>query len=588
MTTYNGDPNFEAKNQTAADLAYRGAPLNDRMLAFGFDLCLWAPIALLLGKPLWRDFQYHNTLSPGSTEAMMFFGFGLFIALMFILSVQTFCVWKFGATPGKKLFLLTVVHQYGGRLTLGQSFTRALTQIFEFLCLGIPFLEIVSHAERRPWHDRLAESRVISLKPKQFQAPHELESRFFRNLYWGFGLSMLLLAWSALWQVHQQVKIGAMKRPELEKSGYLCEAKTKLAGHSGMTAAQARLDFALAQFEAGVLDTDCIEAEADFAIWTQAEELLPWAHLIRGVLADRQNLSADSMKELQFAKACAEPTRGLAQFGEAKTSDEQRVHCQLARYFQGDQNAELESGSWTAQVALLKQAIGAGDFAKVETLTAKSTWPSELASYVQDLGLKALALKGASTEFQAGLKLLMPLWDETQRYQTLAWACFAEITKACGKNASPQVCADLRKELEIASDSAWTDEVTMTFALETKCYNRMDAVVQNHIKKRFNADEKLAWIFDLKDADLKQLAEVPQSHWSRPYLLWWAGRKQQNSEALAMEFQKTSRSEPNWWVAYQSHSIEDEAPIKQVRGLSSVESADGAAPASPLQNQKAE
>lgn len=572
MNSTKSDPTFEAKNKTAAELARRGAPLTDRMLAFAFDLCLWSPMALLLGKPLWRDFQYHNTLTPGSTEALMFFGFGLFVALMFILAVQTFFVWKFGATPGKKLFMMSVVHQYGGKLSLGQSFTRAFTQVFEVVCLGIPFLEVVSHPERRPWHDRLAESRVITLKSKEFEAPHILESRFFRNLYWGFGMSMLILAWSALWQVHHQVKVGATKRSEMEKSGYLCETKTKIPGHSGMTAAQARLDFALAQFEAGVMDKECLEAEADFAIWTQADEILPWAHLIRGVLAEREQKENSDEEPVisQFAQACVTSDRGLASVIENVSEDDQKFRCQLSEYFQGNTHVELDNRSWTAQVVQLKQAFQNGDFAEVDTLTAKSTWPTELASYAQDLGLKALALKGADQEFQAGLKLLMPAWTEQERVDTLAWACFSQTSKACGQSASPSVCANLRKELETAPDSAWTYQVTMTFALETKCYNRMDGIVDQQIKKHFSADENLAWVFELSNADLKTLAKIPQTHWSRPYLLWWAGRKHQESEVLAMEFQKSQRFEPNWWVAYQAFEIKSEEPT-QKRGLSSVE-----------------
>lgn len=559
-------PRSVPPHDPAAATAERGAPLADRLLAFGFDLCLWSPAALWVGKPFWRDFHYHQSLSPGSNEAIMFFGFGLFVALVFFIAVQTLCVWWAGATPGKKIFLLEVVRVDGGRLTLGQSFTRAVTQIVELLCFAIPWLEVVSHPERRPWHDRLAESRVVTRKSKAFEAPHALETRFFRNLYWGFGLSLFVFAFAGLTQLRHQVKLGALKRPELEKNAYLCETKTKIPGHSGMTTAQARLDFMLAQLEAGAADRDCLEAEADFAVWTRAEEVLPWAHLIRGVLAAKAGTdTTDEGPAAQFALACpadaageSAPARALASL---RPTDED-IRCELVRYYQGDEQAALTDRSWTGQILQLKQALQRGEFEAIGALAVKSPWPLELADFVQETGLKALALQGADREFGAGLKLLAPAWTEKKRLGTMAWACFAAITRSCAMGGeSPAACRTLRTELETAEAEAWTPGIALTFQLESRCHNRKDVVAETRAKALLAATEETRWALEPAKAGLKELKNLPQDHWTRPYLLWWVGRQKKNAgDDLALEFQRGTRSEPGWWLAYRAFDQSQEIP----------------------------
>lgn len=569
----------------AARLQQRGAPLTDRLLAFGFDLCLWSPVALLIGKPFWRDFQYHQSLNPGSNEALLNFGFGLFLGLVLLLAVQTLTIWRWGATPGKKIFLLEVVHVNGGRLSLGQSFTRALTQIFELLCLAIPFLEVVSHPERRPWHDRLSESRVVTRKNKNFEAPHRLETRFFRNLYWGFGLSLFVFAFAGLTQLRHQVNLGALKRGELEKNSYLCETKTKIPAHDGMTAAQARLDFALAQFEAGAMDRDCLEAEADFAIWSRATELEAWAHLIRAVIHDdegRETVEGEPARH--FQKACAQTAEGTESGTQPRglasvTPTDEDLRCELARYYQGDRQQEFKTESWTAKVLRLKQALGQGDFASIGTQAMTNRWPVELAGYVQDLSLKSLALQGDESAFAEGLKLLSPAWTEERRFATLGWACFAGLTRSCRDGGeSPAACRSLRTELE-NSPSSWTSELALTFQLETRCHHRQDPVAETQVKALLSADEDLRWAMNPARAELRNLAELPQDHWSRPYLLWWLGRQPANAghETLALEFQRGDRSEPGWWLAYQGVN-EAATPAQRELNTKALSALDGRTP----------
>lgn len=558
----------------AINLVQKTAPVTDRMLAFAFDLCLWSPLALLLTKPLWRDFQYHQTLSPGSDEAVMFFAMGLFFSGLFLLVIQTLCVWRWGATPGKRIFMMEVVGLQGQRLSLGASLTRAATQLVECLCLGIPYLEVLSHAERRPWHDRMAESRVISHKTNSFRPPHFLESRFFRNLYWGFAMSALMLVGGALMQLHHQAKLAVMKHKEMQDAGYLCEQDKNVPERAGLTRAQSRLDYALAQFEAGLLSHDCLESEADFAIWTQADEITPWAYLIRAVLSQEQGVTAATESETQehLKQACPEANAD--------------VICGLVAIYKGEapslENSHPASRSWTGQILGMKQAVDQGEFENLRQLASQETWPKELLPFVQELSLKSLFFDSEPNVYQAGLDLLMPAWSATDRLKQAAWTCFSQTTKACGRGSLPESCQQLRTALETAPTAAWTRETTLTVALEMSCFHRQDPFAERQIEKQFADDEKMNWVLALPRPQslkamswLAQLTETPSEHWARPYLLWWTGRMIKTDadlENLAIEFQKSKRSDPSWWLAYAAwdEKAPSELQRKERRTISSV------------------
>jgi uncharacterized RDD family membrane protein YckC len=88
---------------------------------------------------------------------------GLFVGGM-ALYVE---IWRrTGTSPGKRLFRLWIVDDAtGGRPSGAQGWKRQLGYLFTVLALGLPLLGMFRDPARRPFHDRLAGTRVVRRMP---------------------------------------------------------------------------------------------------------------------------------------------------------------------------------------------------------------------------------------------------------------------------------------------------------------------------------------------------------------------------------------------------------------------------------------
>jgi uncharacterized RDD family membrane protein YckC len=68
---------------------------------------------------------------------------------------------KNGATPGKMALGVRVVSLDGGPLTTKQSVVRCFGYIPSGVVLGLGYLSMLWDAEKRCWHDRMANTRVV-------------------------------------------------------------------------------------------------------------------------------------------------------------------------------------------------------------------------------------------------------------------------------------------------------------------------------------------------------------------------------------------------------------------------------------------
>lgn len=524
------------------------AAVTDRALAFAFDLCLWAPLSMLVTKATWRDFQLHQMIEPGSAESIILFATAAFFSILFMLIIQTLMIWAWGVTPGKKLLNLRVESVDGGRLSLGASFLRAILQWLELVCLGLPFLEILSHPERRPWHDRIAESRVVSMRQVLSKPPHFLETRFFRNLYWGFSLSFLMMVGLFLNHLHHQVKSGSFKSKELEESGYLCHLGEEVPSRGPLTALAARADYVLAQYEVGLLSRECLESESDFSIWTNNETGKPWAHLLRAVLLREQLQQADLADEFDqhLTEACPESDLD---------SKMPSTLCGLVKYYRGGPLPEESAQeSWAGLVLSARQEMSAGRFAAADKIWSSTAWPETFSGYVQSQLLRSYLTRGDRQRYEVGYKLMMPTWSATRRLEQMTWGCFAELIDSCSGGAGGQ-CQDLRAEIATQGGSDLPRETALVSAFEMKCHTRHDPQLLREVDRTLGGDSETAWVIQMlrpesrKTSEVESPAEVTrrlsESHWARPYYLWWLTRQQgpatSDAKVLAKKGSSSSR-----------------------------------------------
>ncbi len=145
--------------------AYPPAGLDRRFYAFALDrLAAW-PVIALAGLLAWR-----SLISEGSVAA----GVGLVLAVALAVgAVHTALLGTHGSTPGKGLLGLRVVDVgTGGPIGLGPAALRTLVLAgagAPTFGLGVAALAqsavLDPERQRRGWHDRLAGSLVVDLRP---------------------------------------------------------------------------------------------------------------------------------------------------------------------------------------------------------------------------------------------------------------------------------------------------------------------------------------------------------------------------------------------------------------------------------------
>lgn len=138
---------------------------NKRIVAFACDLLL----LFLVGTSF--VIAAEAAMSPGSesllpsTEVLIDLSIPYFLVL-FSLAFGYFTLFHFlvGQTPGKMLAGLRVETLNGEPLLFSQAFLRSVGGLLQLLPIGLGYLVILSSPERRGWNDRLAGTRLISLR----------------------------------------------------------------------------------------------------------------------------------------------------------------------------------------------------------------------------------------------------------------------------------------------------------------------------------------------------------------------------------------------------------------------------------------
>ncbi len=191
--------------------------------------------------------------------------------IVLVIAYQTLTVWVWGATVGKMLLGLRVRPLWSHEpLRFSQAGARAAFWCLSWLGLGVPFLSIFSNLMRRPMHDRVADTIVISIRDERRAAqPTRNEAAVVSGVFWAFGSILAVVLAGVAYSNFE----GTSQRDEqiaaLEAEDILCpavsDAQAEWPREQGHNAD--RLSVAMALYAAGVIDRHCLQAEVNNLHW---------------------------------------------------------------------------------------------------------------------------------------------------------------------------------------------------------------------------------------------------------------------------------------------------------------------------------
>jgi uncharacterized RDD family membrane protein YckC len=303
----------DAKTPARAQLNVAG--VSDRFTAAVFDFFILSPVVSLLLAGLLREIKTYLILDSHSPEAsviwVLFVAAGIFSTIL----LQSLFLYFWGATPGQRFLLLRVVSfPQEAPLTFSQCLLRSALGLCSFLFLGVPYLEVISHPLRRVFHERASDTIVISLKEKLQYAPLAIEKRFV-GLWVRLSFALFIAAGVILAaREYLDAKRGLFARTA-DAQKLFC---SDIAAVEDETSPE-RLDRALALFLTDEVTADCLEKEADRALWDVTEDNKTWAYLAKGIVG-----SDSKIQNEYFDKVC-------------QTQDKVEA-CVIARYLGEDED----------------------------------------------------------------------------------------------------------------------------------------------------------------------------------------------------------------------------------------------------------
>ena len=234
------------------------ASVQDRFLAFAFDLLIVFPFVYLINFPLFKKMKMIEVFVPGAPEYSVYFFLAITMSILFAIFYQTYFTNRYSATLGQMFFKLKVVNEKGERPYVTQSLIRSLLWWLSCFLAFLPFLEVVSHRKRKALHDRGSETFVITQKKKRDLLPLNIESSFVRSFVLSCFIFFSILSLTSLNQIYLKAEQNLFTENEATEQGILCADIEAAPGE--------RVGEALALYLAQVVDRSCLETETQFEL----------------------------------------------------------------------------------------------------------------------------------------------------------------------------------------------------------------------------------------------------------------------------------------------------------------------------------
>lgn len=477
------------KNESTSDLVKMqiATPI-DRLAALVGEMPIFIPLLTVFLSPFRHDISVAEL--TGSQNQIAFAAIGMFATIALgIVVYQTFFIYFFGATPGKYFVGLRVVSVFDqSKPTLIMSLVRALSICLEICLLGFPWLACLSHPHRRVLHDRLSDTYVKCLDEKKSAlAPILVEKQLAKNFQApGWALFLLIIACAFnFWSVERKDR-SIVK--EFESNDKLCSQVSFAMKNwqSKVDPKPSRVRVALALFETGSVDENCLEKEALFSLWRNQDKDL-------GYLAQALSHASDDIIFSEYLdKVCPNKKNGDACKYVTETEKEKDTSLFEMRSPASVERLKIEVDLNSAhtdfmKIHIEKQLHENNQLADALKIIDEISFNPAFADYLNLERLKIMWEMDRMLEARAVFQTSHAQLPLAPRTQLSSWMCSAEILNGCTYQ-SQKVCNQFISDYEAANESIEPEAVELNYIRAHKCVSQEKMDYAN-IDKKLNSEK---------------------------------------------------------------------------------------------------
>lgn len=401
----------------------------DRLAAAIIDIfILLVPLFVLVSAPLKRGMMMSFILGSegefvGIVATMIFLGVFVFVAY------QSLCHYFWGATLGKRIFDLRVVPIFEGeKLHLGDHVLRSVLWIFELLAFGIPWLSVFSNPKRRPFHDRVCDTLVITRSPSGVKAPRPWERSLVRAVFATFiALFTLTLAIEIRGSI-EKLKVDKTFAALVERDLGDCEVVDQSINSSDLDPHH-RLRTAMSLYAAGLADRSCLEAEVEGEIARQVA-VGPITYLAQAfIYADEADISNSYLDEVcDTAPGTVECS--MSQLVTSWSDEDWTTVDDILK--------SAPKGSGYMEVWAVRHYMKQAQYQKALSALEELQRRRELAEFSLPLRVRALFNSFQESEAVAAYQQAALALPEEQSEELGSWMCAQQLQSGCeARETSP-------------------------------------------------------------------------------------------------------------------------------------------------------
>lgn len=414
----------------------------DRFAAAIIDyVILVMPFVYLIIAPFERAMK-ESALYSDQLAITLLTSLAALAAVFFVVSYQAIFIYLWGATVGQRLLGLNTRSIWADdKIKLSQAYLRATIWALSWVLFGVPLLALFSNRLRRPFHDRISDTIVIShRKGRSVLPPTVYESALVRGIVWSFGFAFVVIAavvlFSALRSLDQQKDLIS----SLESENVLCESISEAMQDwpDEKSASVDRLSVALALYAANSIDRKCLQAEVEYLhrfdepsaklylaksfIYADRPELSD--KYLERICARFQNSTECKMSRVIQAVADEDWDAMQSQFALLKSSGQVYPAVWAVRQYLKHEDYK----SAEEFLALIPETHELSDFAS--PARAKILWA--LDRHEEAVGVESVAYSNMSVESKLDLSSYMcfeKIWSDCAALKTNSCEMFNRITK---------------------------------------------------------------------------------------------------------------------------------------------------------------